>query len=365
MKRLRLRWPFKIILLLFFIFLIVNLYGPVSSVYKLMNHNYSFESSLALYKADLDEKILKNDYSKIIDKYIEDSNFVIEKMDLYMDIQDLERNNFLININKLIDLKYSVDEINIIYDKVSDEFLNSVILKEYIYDITRYLKVDIFKEEYLSRYKAYFNGNYEKTVLYVNIGLDKNFYTDTTTTSEFSVTMLVNKYNGVSEELVVPNMVKLDSECSNGENYLHSEAAEMFVNLCKAAKKEGYSVLANYTYRDFDTQQSIWDQYLKMYGQSYNDKYVTQPGFSEHHTGLAIDVKSGNGDVFKKTKEYTWMIENSYKYGYIHRYQASKEAITGISSEAWHFRYVGVDVATYMYENKLSFEEYYALFLDK
>jgi D-alanyl-D-alanine carboxypeptidase len=265
----------------------------------------------------------------------------------------------------MIDLKYNIDEINLIYDNVSDEFLDSVILKEYVYDIVRYLKVDIFKEEYLSRYKAYFNGNYSKTVLYVNIGLDKDFYTDVDTTSVFSTTMLVNKYHGVSKDLVVPNLVKLDSECSNGDNYLNSEAAEMFVKLCKAAKKEGYSVLANYTYRDFETQQSIWDQYLKLYGQKYNDKYVTKPGFSEHHTGLAIDVKSGNFDVFKNSKEYNWMLDNSYKYGYIHRYQSSKEAITGISSEAWHFRYVGVDVATYMYENKLSFEEYYALFLDK
>ena len=58
-------------------------------------------------------------------------------------------------------------------------------------------------------------------------------------------------------------------------------------------------------------------------------------------------------------------LENGHKYGFIHRYQESKESITGIKSEAWHFRYVGVEAATYIYEHKLCLEEYYALFLDK
>ena len=72
------------------------------------------------------------------------------------------------------------DEIIIdIYDNVSDEFLASVILKEYVYDIIKFIDIDIFKEENYSRYREFFNGNYEKTVLHVNIGLDKDFYTDT------------------------------------------------------------------------------------------------------------------------------------------------------------------------------------------
>lgn len=365
MKKFRLRTPFRILFFLIIVVLIVILYFPVSNVWKLMKLDYSLESSLTIYKQGLHEEILEKEYSEVLDRYIKDPEFNWDKLDIYMNIKYLDRFDFLSNVNKMLELKYNVEEINQIYEKVSDDFLTSVILKEYVYDIVKYLNVDIFKEENFYRYKAYFNGNYNKTVLYVNIGLDKKYYTDTDETDTFSTTILVNKYHGVSKDFVVPNMVKVDSECSNGDNYLQSEAADAFVKMCKAAKKEGYVVLANYTYRDFNTQQNIWDQYLKLYGQSYNDKYVTLPGFSEHHTGLAVDVKSGFFDVFKKSNEYKWMIENSYKYGYIHRYQSSKESITGIAEEAWHFRYVGVDVATYMYENKLSFEEYYALFLDK
>ena len=365
MRRLRLRAPFRILLSLIAIFVIVSLYFPVSNIYKLMKLDYSFDSSVAIYKIDLHDTLLERKYSKIVDEYIEDEEFNIDNLDLYMNINYLDRDNFISNINYMISLKYTVKEINKIYDNVSDEFLASVILKEYVYDIIKFIDIDIFKEENYSRYREFFNGNYEKTVLHVNIGLDKDFYTDTDIVEEFSTSMLINKYHGVSEDFVVPNLVKLDSECSNGDNYLNSEAADAFVKMCKAAKKEGYYILANYTYRDFETQQAVWDQYLELYGQSYNDRYVTKPGFSEHHTGLAIDVKSTKSNIFKNSKEYTWMVENSYKYGFIHRYKESKESITGISSEAWHFRYVGVDIATYMYENKLSFEEYYALFLDK
>lgn len=365
MKRLRLRTPFRILLSLVAIVLIVTLYFPVSNIYKLMKLNYSYDSSVVIYKSKLYEKILKEEYSEVLDRYIEDKEFNFDRLDSYMDINYQDRDNFLSNVNKMLDLNYSVEEINQIYSSVSDEFLTSVVLEEYVYDIIKYLNVDIFKEENFDRYKAYFNGNYDKTVLYVNIGLDKEYYTDVTYTNEYSITMLVNKYHGVSEDFVVPNLTKISDECSKDDNYLSGEAAEAFETMCRAAKEEGYSILANSTYRNYEVQQKTWDRYLNLYGQSYNDKYVTKPGFSEHHTGLAVDVKSANSSIFKKSKEYTWTTENSYKYGFIHRYQESKESITGIASEAWHFRYVGVDVATYMYENDLSLEEYYALFLDE
>ena len=105
--------------------------------------------------------------------------------------------------------------------------------------------------------------------------------------------------------------------------------------------------------------------YLKLYGQSYVNKYVAKPGFSEHQTGLALDVKSKNGSPFKTTKEYTWMIKNSYKYGFILRFPEGKEAFTGYNPESWHFRFVGEDIAKYIHENDITYDEYFALFIDK
>ena len=104
---------------------------------------------------------------------------------------------------------------------------------------------------------------------------------------------------------------------------------------------------------------------LKSYGKTYTENYVTHPGFSEHHTGLAIDVRAESTDVFADSKESKWAYTNAYKYVFILRYKKSEEKITGIKYESWHFRYVGEEIAKYINENDMTYEEYYVRFLDK
>lgn len=364
-KKLRLKLPFRILLSAIAVILIVTLYFPVRSIIKLVGHNYSFSSSVEILSLDLYDDVIVKDYSETLDKIVKDKDFNIDNYESYMNIKYQDRPNFLQNVNKLLELKYTVEDINNINSKVSDSFY-SKLFQEYIQDISKYLTVKYFKEANFDRYRKFFNGSYEKTILYVNIGLDKDYYTDTTLTDDFSVTMLVNKYHGVSDKFSVPDLTQISEECSIAEpNYMSREAAEAFETMCRDAKDQGYDILANSTYRDMDTQQETWDTYLNLYGIKYNEKYVTRPGYSEHHTGLSVDIKSKHSNIFKESKEYQWCLDNSYKYGFIHRYPESKVNITGISSESWHFRYVGVEIATYIYENNLSYEEYYAMFLDK
>ena len=91
-------------------------------------------------------------------------------------------------------------------------------------------------------------------------------------------------------------------------------------------------------------------------------KCSAKPGHSEHQTGLAVDIMGSNNDynLFAESKEFEWMKNNAYKYGFILRYPEHKENITGFKYEPWHYRYVGKDVAKYIYENKLSLEEYFS-----
>ncbi len=363
-KKLRLKLPFRIILTVLAIILIVTLYFPSRSIYKLMKHDYSLLSSIAIYRADLYDELIKEDYSKTIDKFIRNKDFDIDDYETYLDIEYYDRPNFLTNTKKLLEKKYTIEDINKINAKLSDEFYQKL-FDEYIYDIGKYLDVQYFKEENFERYKAYFNGNYEKTILYVNIDLDKEDYTDTTITNEFSNTILINKHHGIGEDFKVPDLTAIASDCTEDENYMSKEAAEAFEKMCRDARKQGYDILANSTYRSLEVQEGTWNYYLNLYGISYNNRYVTKPGYSEHHTGLAVDIKSAHSAVFKNSKEYPWVLENCYKYGFIHRYPESKVSITGISSETWHFRYVGEEIAKYIYENGLSYEEYYAMFLDK
>lgn len=91
------------------------------------------------------------------------------------------------------------------------------------------------------------------------------------------------------------------------------------------------------------------------------DVFIARAGYSEHHTGLAVDInvyKDGKTYNLVDLSEYAWIYDNAHKYGFILRYPVDKSDITGFQSESWHFRYVGVPHATYMYENDLCLEEY-------
>lgn len=122
-------------------------------------------------------------------------------------------------------------------------------------------------------------------------------------------------------------------------------------------------------YRTFDEQQALLDDEIAEKGPEEAAQWVTQPGYSEHHTGLAIDLSlyhtdTGASETYDGTGIYAWLNENAYRYGYIVRYEDEKRAITGIYHEPWHFRYVGVPHAYIMKEHGLCLEEYIAFLKD-
>lgn len=112
-------------------------------------------------------------------------------------------------------------------------------------------------------------------------------------------------------------------------------------------------------FRSYEAQQQILDEKIAALGPEQT--IAQQPGASEHHTGYAMDMdlyENGVVATFTGEGDYAWIYENAHKYGFVLRYQEGKESITGISPESWHFRYVGVPHAEYMYKNGLSLEEY-------
>ena len=91
------------------------------------------------------------------------------------------------------------------------------------------------------------------------------------------------------------------------------------------------------------------------------ETYSARSGYSEHQLGLAVDIVNGKWNYLSEgDKEYTWLINNSYKYGFILRYPHESEYITGYVFEDWHFRYLGIDLATKVHESKLTYDEYIA-----
>ncbi|MBQ8028492.1 MAG: M15 family metallopeptidase [Clostridia bacterium] len=136
---------------------------------------------------------------------------------------------------------------------------------------------------------------------------------------------------------------------------------DMMEAFYKKTKLKTVNVISGY--RSVERQQEIYAEKKLLFGKSYADKYVQKPGSSEHHTGLAVDLalyysENGTSEDFLGTGEYSWFKNNCHKFGFILRYEADKEDITGISFEPWHFRYVGKKAAKYIYENGLCLEEY-------
>ena len=123
------------------------------------------------------------------------------------------------------------------------------------------------------------------------------------------------------------------------------------------AAREGIILFLNSGYRDYDTQEAIYNNYVSMDGKEEADTYSARPGHSEHQTGLAFDLNSFE-ESFGETAEGLWLAKNCHKYGFIIRYPKGKEHITGYIYEPWHVRYLGKDTATKVYNSGLCLEEY-------
>ena len=137
------------------------------------------------------------------------------------------------------------------------------------------------------------------------------------------------------------------------------------------ARKEGLSPIICSSYRTNDKQKQLYNSKTMEYrreGYSLEDAeemasyWVAIPGTGEHETGLAVDIVSENYQMLdegqEKTQEQKWLIDNSYKYGFALRYPTDKKEITMINYEPWHYRYVGIENATYIKEHNICLEEY-------
>ena len=128
-------------------------------------------------------------------------------------------------------------------------------------------------------------------------------------------------------------------------------------NMFDAAKADGLDLFIRSGFRSYATQKTLYNNYVSRDGVAEADRYSARPGHSEHQTGLGFDINKADMS-FDGTPEALWLAENCYKYGFIIRYPEGKEHITGYMYEPWHIRYLGVDIATDVYNSGLCLEEY-------
>ncbi len=170
---------------------------------------------------------------------------------------------------------------------------------------------------------------------------------------------LINKYNWLPDGYVPDDLVEIKSNTGYQE-YLRKEAAEAYEKLIKDAEAEGIKFVVFSAYRSYDLQNEL---YTNAYNRSPEDaiRSVAYPGSSEHSSGLAMDISYNEDfpDDFYSTEQGKFLENNAHKYGFILRYPEGKEEITNYKYESWHYRYVGVDMATEIKNRGITLEEYY------
>lgn len=369
----------RIVILILILIVIVS-----ATVYLMIPKRYGYQKEVieVFKETNTYEKLKeKKIYSKTLEEAVLNDSFQEEYFDEYLEINYIAEKTSIEDINNLLNLGYTSAEINVFYEKLEDS-IEVITNNSYDKNIINYLTLDYFKEENLDRYIKYANNdskldsvysteeieknyNYEDTVTFVNAYLDKDYYTNDVnlTTEEMDkIDVIVNKYYKLDKDYEPSDLTKINSKFASGNNQrLRKEAATKFEEMATAALDNGFKIYAGSTYRSYDYQLGLYNRYVAKDGFVSAETYSARAGYSEHQLGLAVDILGGNWQYLSENdKEYTWLIQNSYKYGFILRYPRNKEYITGYVFEDWHFRYLGIDLATKVYNSGLTYDEYIA-----
>ncbi len=170
---------------------------------------------------------------------------------------------------------------------------------------------------------------------------------------------IIEERNGVTyinDILIANKTYSLPKDYGNG---LTDETNKAFLKMQAAAKEDGLNIWIRSGFRSYKDQTIVYNNWVKKDGKEVADTYSARPGYSEHQSGLAMDLNSISTS-FADTEEYRWLQKNAYKYGFIMRYLKEKEDVTGYIYEPWHYRYVGVELAKELYNNGnwITLEEY-------
>lgn len=261
-------------------------------------------------------------------------------------------------------------------EQIDKVITNKEIIKEMLNrDYNMYL-VDIMTSKYfLSKnldkyieYKTkYNNTSYSDVIAIINVHANLDWYSKTNATDLTKENLiLVNKFHYLEEDYEIEDLVDMSVRYAFNDKKIKKEVYDAFKSMANAAKKEGLTIVANSTYRTYQYQEKTYNNYKTSKGKVYADNYAARPGFSEHQTGLAIDVSTlkNTADSFEETDEFKWLQDNAHEYGFILRYPKGKESLTGYNYESWHYRYVGEKVAKQIKNEGITFDEYYAYYVE-
>lgn len=367
-KRLRLKEPYNsivrvlktILIILFVIFLFYRY--EIHTIKKIGYSEKAANYVLFHWKKDYVEGIK---FSKTLNRAFESDDYKEKYLKKYNLIDFYDSDILIKNINTLLKKGYSVLDINLIFSRGSQEDALEFSKRDRVLYLDEFLGYDFAKLKLFDEYTKYSADTGEdaySTIVFVNLGFNNSDYKNPTIVKKFNTNMLVNKHFKLDDDFVPDDLVSIDKNYTNGDNLkLNKEAYEAF----KEMYNDNSNIYINTAYRSKEDQMELSNYYKKLYGSNYVTKYIAKPRFSEHETGLAIDIASKHKNVFVTSKEYKWMLNNAYKYGFILRYSTKYEVITGFRNEPWHYRYVGKKISKELHEKDMSYEEYFIVNIDK
>ena len=225
-------------------------------------------------------------------------------------------------------------------------------------------------EAFTSRYEAFQEKNpdmpFDLVVAYTNANVDKGSYIDVEIVPDpTDINVLLNHNFALPADYEPPDLVTV-----NNGRLLRAEAAEHLGDLIAAGRSDGMTFVVSSGYRTKASQAATFNTLLETNSREAVERNSARPRHSEHESGLAIDVlqRSGTGPLyyyyFQNTKEYAWLNEHAYEYGFIHRYPSEYTNITRFVYEPWHWRYIGIEAATTMKNEEITtYEEYYGKYI--
>lgn len=274
---------------------------------------------------------------------------------------------------KIMEVGYSKEEATKLIEKLPNKKLDQILTKKYNENYYQIVNQKYYKEKNFDKYIEYKEyhekTSFEDVIAIVNVHANAGWYNETfKTNTNDNYLMLVNKFNYLENDYERIDLQNVSLQYSYAGNKVASIVIENFENMRNEVEKElGVRLMINSSYRSYKSQEEIYNEYKKI-SLKYADSYAARPGFSEHQTGLAIDITSlehKTAKEFKESEEYAWLKENCYKYGFVLRYPENKEHITGYNTESWHFRYVGNKAAKIVHDENITFDEYYAFYIEK
>ncbi len=297
------------------------------------------------------------EYSETLVEIINDENTDLNKISDYL--------KYLSN-NPSYDVHQTVLIINNYFDKLSNIDLNELLK---FADEKYYINKNIIR--YIDYYQNNIDLTYREVIEAVNCNRDRDYYTETISTNvDVGLLILVNKYYYLSSDYIPNDLVYFDSKYvyGSGQPQLVQEAYDAFIEMHNDALIDNYDIMISSinAFRDYQQQEKTYKHYEDAYGTAGADTCSARPGYSEHQTGLTIDTTcfKADGTSFDTfEEEYRWLRNNSWKYGFIYRYQGEEEFYTGYEEEQWHYRYVGKEIAQYIHDSGITFDEYYEYFV--